>query len=107
MKKVELIRLCCIAFALVCGGCGSELQEATKVTLRDKTYQLKNAEDAHAVDLTRAELIACSDDERMGIARCLGRIPVTNMPIKRVVVAWAERPLAARVEVGPDVVGFL
>ena len=59
------------------------------------------ASESKPVDLAGVELVGCSDAERRSIAECLGRIP-TNLPITRIEVSWAEKPIAVRVSVRPD-----
>ena len=87
---------------LACGGCHQEAQDEDFIRISGSSYSLKPAGQSVPIDLTGVELVACSDQEREQIAHCLGRISATNLDIRKIVVAWAEKPMVARVSIGPD-----
>ncbi len=70
-----------------------------RVSLRGKPYDLLPPDKAVPIDLTRTEFEGtCSEQDRLGIAKCLGRIPAT-FSVKKIWIAWSEKPLAARVRI--------
>ena len=99
--------LACIAgICLIQAGCDNKPQERTQIAIKGATYTLLPASDAKFADLTGVQLVGCSDAERRSISQCLGRIP-TNLPISKIEVAWAEKPMAVRVSVRPDCYVYL
>jgi|GEM_PF-2437208 len=71
------------------------------VGIGGRPYTLKPLTDATPIDLSGVEFIGyCSKENRQKIAKSLGRIPIPKLLVKKVWVVWAEKQLAARVEVG-------
>jgi len=75
-------------------------QHEETVALWQQVYTLKPQTESIPVDLTNAKIVGyCSVEERMNIAHCLGRIPVTNLPVSQITIVWPNQRLAAEVTV--------
>jgi hypothetical protein len=86
--------------ALLVGGCDNNTDALDRVSLGDKVYELRPLGEARPVDLTHTQLIGCDEKDKVELARCLGRIPLTNLDVKSIRVAWPQKPITAWVEVG-------
>jgi hypothetical protein len=87
-------------------GCQRE-PKMKSIIIRGHLYYLKPVDQSVPIDLKKVELIACPERERAGIALCLGQIAATNLDIRKVIVAWPEQPMAARIDVGIDTYIYL
>ena len=105
LRKRLSVSIVVLSLGLV--ACDRPMPPGERVSIRGVSYELSSAASATPADLTGAELVGCSDQERLRIAQCLGRIPAKNLRFSRVEVAWGEEPIAARVEGAPDCTIFL
>ena len=101
-RKERMATLLCIVYLLVQSGCECDSPEMERVLIRDRFYEIRSVAQSVPYDLSNVELVACSEQEKHGIAACLGRIAATDLDIRKITIAWAERPMAARVELGRD-----
>lgn len=99
--KCGPLLLLAVPASLLLGGCGPKESHPDTIVLWGQEYSVKPANAARPLDFSGVEFIgACPEADRRAIAFCLGRIAVSNLPVKRIWLAWSERPTAARVQVG-------
>ena len=100
MHSRYYLQILVLAFAVILGnGCDSTVEKDV-VGIGGVEYRLSHLSEAKPVDLTGVEFVGgCSEDDKREIARCLGRIQIPKLLVRKVWLAWAELPIAARVSV--------
>ncbi len=79
-------------------GCQRNTEQQEFIVWHAQAYPLKPLAQSKPFSLTGIRFTSdCPEEAKQGIARCLGRIPIANYPIKTIEVVFAQEPVAARI----------